>query len=88
MTRRFLASCLLMSMSCVLMAQIGNEWIDYGQTYYKFQITDDGIYRIDHATLAAAGLTEVDAPAVRLYHLGNEVPIHISTDGIMGPGDY
>ena len=34
----------------------GNEWINYSQSYYKFPITTDGIYRINFNTLQSAGI--------------------------------
>ncbi|MDX1409475.1 MAG: hypothetical protein R3330_15110, partial [Saprospiraceae bacterium] len=71
-----------------LLAQVGNEWIEYGQTYYKFRIAEDGVFRISQETLTGAGLANVDADAIRLYHMGEEVPVFVSTDGILAPGDF
>ncbi len=69
-------------------AQYGNEWIDFSKTYYKFKLTEDGVYRIPASTLAAAGLGAIQGSDFRLYRLGSEVAIYTSTDGVFGGGDY
>jgi len=37
-------------------AVFGNEWINYSQFYYKIKVGQNGIYRIDSAALAKAGI--------------------------------
>ncbi|MDZ4748608.1 MAG: C25 family cysteine peptidase [Saprospiraceae bacterium] len=68
---------------------IGNEWITYGQQYFKFTIDADGVYRIPYATLAAAGIS-TDAPGseIRIYSMGKQVPLYVSTDGVFGTNDF
>ena len=39
---------------------VGNEWIDYDQKYYKFQVDQDGVYRISTSVLEAAGIAGND----------------------------
>lgn len=72
--------------------RFGNEWIDYAQTYYKFKISDDGIYRISYQTLQNSNLplTSIDPRNIQLYTKGQEVPIHIEGegDGVFNSGDY
>lgn len=68
----------------------GNEWIDYGKTYYKFKIVKDGLYRIPYSVLLSTG---VGAPAIRgtdfkLFHNGEEVPLYVTTNGVYGASDY
>jgi hypothetical protein len=68
---------------------IGNEWITYGQKYFKFVVDADGIYRIPYTSLAAAGISaEAIGSELRIYSMGKQVPLHVSTDGVFGPDDY
>ena len=34
----------------------GNEWIDYSQKFYGFKIVQNGLYKIDYATLNSNGI--------------------------------
>ncbi len=38
----------------------GNEWIDYTKPHVKFELADDGVYRITQSVLAAAGWPVAD----------------------------
>jgi hypothetical protein len=68
----------------------GNEWIRYGQPYYKIAVAQDGVYRISYQKLAAAGfpVTSVAAAQVQLWHFGEQVPIYTSTEGILSNTDF
>ncbi|MEQ8325455.1 MAG: C25 family cysteine peptidase [Vicingaceae bacterium] len=70
----------------------GNEWIDYGQSYFKFPVQQDGAYRIDRNTLLNAGipLSMIDPRNIQLFSRGMEVPLYISgeSDGSFDPGDF
>ncbi|MCB0704453.1 MAG: hypothetical protein KDC34_04050 [Saprospiraceae bacterium] len=66
----------------------GNEWIDFDQTYFKIPIAQDGVYRLDQAFLQDIIPTSVNADQIRLYRLGEEVPLFASTDGPLGSNDY
>ena len=68
----------------------GNEWIDYTKTYFKIKVADDGVYRLDKQTLAAAGFNANAVPASqwRLYRDGAQVPVFTTTDGVFGDQDY
>ncbi len=68
----------------------GNEWIRYGQPYFKILISNDGIYRIPHSTLIAQGipLNEVSGAQFQLFWMGREVPLFVSTDSLFGTQDY
>lgn len=68
----------------------GNEWIDPSRTYYKIQVSADGIYRINFATLAAAipNIASVNPQNLVMYHNGQAVPIYVSTNGTLGTNDY
>ena len=57
MIKRLLVVCLIVFTTFQVKAQTyGNEWINYSQFYYKIKIAQNGVYRIDSATLAAAGI--------------------------------
>lgn len=70
----------------------GNEWINYEQEYFKISLAEDGIYRIMQSELAAAGIFEsTNAPTgaqLQLFHMGEEVPIYVSNNGILGSNDF
>ncbi|MCB0396358.1 MAG: hypothetical protein KDD36_06880 [Flavobacteriales bacterium] len=73
-------------------AQYGNEWINYQQTYFKFPITSDGIYRISFTTLANAGVpvNTIDPRNLQIFGRGQEIFIYVEgeSDGIFNPSDY
>ncbi|MBK9726766.1 MAG: hypothetical protein IPO86_01480 [Saprospiraceae bacterium] len=68
----------------------GNEWIKPGQSYYKFQIASDGVYKIAFQQLQQAGIPvdKVSADKIKVYRFGVEIPIIRSTNGIMTSNDY
>ncbi len=68
----------------------GNEWIDYSQSYFKIPVAEDGIYRLNGSDLAAAGIpvSTVNANQYRLFYLGQELPIYVSTTGNLSNSDY
>ncbi len=67
----------------------GNEWIDFEQAdrYYKIQVAEDGIYRIDKSNLPAAAAS-VPGENFRLFKAGKEVPFYPSVTGTLGSDDY
>ncbi|MCB9294330.1 MAG: hypothetical protein H6559_14590 [Lewinellaceae bacterium] len=68
----------------------GNEWIRYGQQYFKIMVAEDGLYRIPYETLAAGGLpvSGIDGSRYQLWHLGEEQPLYVSQPGPLGPGGF
>lgn len=70
----------------------GNEWINYNQTYYRFEIVDAGVYRLDYNLLSNAGIPlSTFSPAnIQIFGKEQEVPIHIvdGNDSSFDPGDY
>lgn len=70
----------------------GNEWIDTNQRYFKINIGENGIYRMSRTDLANFGFPvgTVDPRKIQLFHLGQEVAIHIEgqLDGTFDPSDY
>jgi len=70
-------------------AQLGNSWIDYNKTYYKFKIVKDGLVRISQATLNAASLGSVPAQHFQLWRNGQQVRLYTSIPtGTLGASDY
>ena len=69
---------------------VGNEWIRYNQSYYKFSVDKDGVYRISSATLQASGITGAQASGAnfRLYNMGRQVPLFVSNNGQFGANDF
>ena len=70
--------------SSVLFAQpYANSWINYSQQYYKFKISETGIYRIDSTTLFNAGIpiASINPQNIQVFAKGVEVPIYIEGEG-------
>lgn len=90
--RRLLWLFLLLLAGNVSWAQLGNEWINFSQEYYKISISKDSIYQLSYDHLAASGfpVTSVDPRFIQLFHRGVEQAIYVSgqDDGIFDPGDY
>jgi Peptidase family C25 len=84
----FLHIMLLMALG--LSAQpYNNEWINFGQTYYKFKVGATGLYQIPQSVLAANGMGGVPVQNFQLFRNGQEVPIYTSQpSGTLGPSDY
>lgn len=96
--RKLLTTLFLFSLPFLVRAQMlmgadtlyGNEWIQYDQSYFKIPITEDGLYRMTSAQLEAAGipLNAVEGNQLRLYHLGQEIPVYVSNSGNLSDTDY
>ena len=70
-------------------ARFGNEWWQPGTRYLKIAVTEDAMYRLDAATLAAAGFP-VDGPEASryvLHHFGQALPIDLAADGLRFYGE-
>lgn len=69
---------------------VGDEWIRYDASYARFTVSTDGVCRISQPALLAAGFEsgQLTADAIRLYSMGQEIPLYISTNGLLGPDDY
>jgi len=65
-----------------------NSWINFANTYYKFRVAREGIYRISKAQLDAIGMGSVTGNQFAVYREGKEVPIYTSTAGAFGSGDF
>ncbi|HXH18836.1 MAG TPA: C25 family cysteine peptidase, partial [Chitinophagales bacterium] len=70
---------LLLGVTCAF-AQYGNEWIEYNITYYKFNVTREGIHRIPYSTLSAlpnVNINTVQTTKFNLFSKGQTVPIYV-----------
>ena len=65
----------------------GNEWLEAGRTYLKFQVGQDGVYRIPAAEIRAAGLDFTGAEAWRLQSRGVDVPVLVNENGVVFYGE-
>ena len=70
----------------------GNEWIDYNQSYYKFPIHQDGIYRISYSTLQSSGVpvSTLTPNQLQVFGKERELPLYVSDggDNSFDLGDY
>ena len=70
----------------------GNEWINYGQSYYKVSVAQEGMYQLSRSALDAAGFPtgSVDPRSIQLFRRGREQSIFVSgeQDGQFDDGDY
>src|ERR1019366_6565045 len=93
MIKRLLVICLLIFVFVGLKAQpYGNEWLNYSQKYYKIKIAQNGVCRIDSATLSSAGipLSSIDPRNFQLFNKGIEQYIYVQgeSDGVFNTTDY
>jgi hypothetical protein len=88
MTKKLLIPFLLLA-TLAGQAQLGNSWIDYNKTYYKFKVAKDGLARIGQPALAAAGLGGVPAEHFQLWRNGEQVRLFTSVaSGALGASDF
>jgi hypothetical protein len=73
-------------------AQFANDWINYNQKYYRIPVSQDGIYRISHSALSAAGIPvgTIDPRQIQIFHMGTEqhIYVHGENDGIFHTSDF
>ncbi len=90
--RWFFAVASLLGVNSTFSQPFGNEWINTSQSYYKLKVAGEGIYRLTHAQLQAAGvpLATLDARRLQLFHRGVEQAIHVpgQEDGRLDPADF
>lgn len=83
--------------SMVIQSQTyGHEWIQHDQTYLRFYITANNLYRIDQETLDAAitasgfSLASIDPRNIQLFYMGEEQYIFVEgeEDGVFDTDDF
>jgi hypothetical protein len=68
---------------------LGDEWIQYQQRYFKIPVSVNGIYRISQSALSGSGIpATVTGNQFRLYRMGQEVPLTVSTPAAFSATDY
>ncbi len=69
----------------------GNEWINYEARYWSMDLWQEGLYKLDSATLAAAGfpLDEIDSRTIQLFGREKQIPIYVTgdSDGVLNSSD-
>lgn len=90
---RKLLLALFLSFSFPTFSQsFGNEWINYNQNYYKFDISENGVYRISFQALINSGfpVQNINPQNLQLFAKGEEVPMYIKgeNDGVFDNTDY
>jgi len=85
----FLISCSLLASHFAQSQSYGNEWIVYGQPYFKCKVYQDGFHRIPVSALLSAGLPAGTLGAhLQLFRDGVELPIAVSTSTALQATDY
>ena len=89
--RSFLSLLFLFFLSITALAQVGNEWINFSQSYFKIPVGKNGIYRLSHSDLQAAGFPlDNDPQKIQLFHRGIEQSIFVEgeNDGHFDATDF
>jgi len=78
---------------CTLVqGQYANDWIDYSQKYYSFQVWQDGIYRIDYNLLSTSGVPvgtiAPDDFQIVGFEKEQDIFVEDGGDGSFDSGDY
>lgn len=82
---------LLLSYSFAHAQTFGNEWIKQNQQYFKFKITQKGIYQIPFINLKTAGFpTNINPEKIQVFRRGQEQAIFIKSgeDKIFNETDF
>jgi hypothetical protein len=70
----------------------GNEWINFNQKYYAFNVYSTGIHRLDYTTISTSGIpvSTFQSANVQIFGREREIPlyIHDGGDSYLNPGDY
>ena len=67
----------------------GNEWINYNQSYYKFSVFKDGLYRIPISSLFALGLpSTISGSQLQMFRDGKEVTLFVTNAATLSGTDY
>ena len=89
---RYLSFFLILATPTLAQQPTGNEWIEYGQTYYKIPIAKAGLYRVTQPQLLRAGVPveQIDPRTIQLFHRGIEQAVAVAgeTDGRFDSTDY
>lgn len=88
----FSAFFLMFSVQALMSQPVGNEWINYSQKYFRIPVAQNGVFRIDYATLTNSGvpLYSFDPRQIQIFYKGVEQYIYIKgeNDGVFNSSDY
>ena len=71
--RKFLLGLIFLLSTVTVCAQTyNNEWINFSQTYYKFKVGSNGLYRITQPSLSSIGLAGISADQFQLWRQEQE----------------
>lgn len=72
--------------------QYGNEWVSFGQSYFKIPVVKNGIHKLTYSDLQAAGfpVSSVDPRRLQLYYRGVEQAMLVEgqDDAVLNTEDY
>ncbi|MCO6498578.1 MAG: hypothetical protein J5I50_13055 [Chitinophagaceae bacterium] len=89
MKKQFLFISLLFLSLTGISQTYNNSWIDYNKAYYKFNVVEDGVYRIPKSTLQAAGLGNVPVEQLELWRNGVVEPFFATVNtGTLNEGGF
>lgn len=66
----------------------GPEWINPQQQYFKFEITVDGVYKINKDKLREIGWENIPGSQFSIFNRGKEIPLYVTTSSTFGANDY
>ncbi|MBD3748760.1 MAG: hypothetical protein IE931_04645 [Sphingobacteriales bacterium] len=83
---------LLFSKISIAQQNYANEWIKSSNTYYKIQIAQKGIFKLDYNTLNAAGLdlNNINPQKIKIFKNGQEQAIYVNGEADLkfNPSDF
>ena len=83
---------LILTTTAIVAQTYGNEWINFGQKYYKISIPNTGLYRINYNTLVNSGIpiSSINPKNFQLFIKGQEQYININdeSDNVFNTTDY
>ena len=90
--RIYILFFLLISITVLKAQNTYSNWINHNQTYVKFKVAEDGVYRIKRNTLTAINnaFITVNPKNIQVFARGKEVPIYVhgENDLSFDSGDY
>ncbi|WP_343748559.1 C25 family cysteine peptidase [Fluviicola sp.] len=92
MKKLYLTLLALIAITFAWSQPYGNEWIDYSQKYYGFKVVQNGLYKIDYATLNSnnVSVSGITPASFQIFGKDKEVPLYMvdGGDNSFDPGDY
>ena len=87
--RKFFTLLFLIASLPLWAQQYNNEWINFSQTYYKFNVGSTGLYRIPKSALDNAGIGGTNVELFELWRNGAPVRLYPSVpSGSLPPNGY